>query len=252
RLDVDLAAADPLAGDGRLVLAVSEGELWGGKVSIRDLAADVPIRRGEAGGEPPWGKVALGELIGYGVVVRDLTTPARVWRDRLRLNDIASSLYSGTGKGWAEVELQPTGVTARGELTGEGIRIEEFMTAYGVRGGTMTGLVKYSLDFEYRNGRLVLNGHFEVPEGGGVNIELLHRVMDYVESDRAGVAKQALSQLRQFDYKHAEGWVRSAGDEIYISLALQGRGFLIFPPKVQAINIDGMPLSFLSKKFPGI
>src|SRR5262249_49993589 len=151
----------------------------------------------------------------------------------------------------AEVEFPPTGVTARGQLTGEGVRIEEFMTAYGVRGGTMTGLVNYLLDFEYRNGRLALNGHFEGPEGGGGNIELLNRGLDYVESERTGVARRALETLRQFDYKHAEARLRSAGGETYLDLALQGRGFLFFTPKVPAINIDGMPLSFLSQRFPG-
>jgi hypothetical protein len=252
RLDVELAGPDFRAGEGHLRLAVPEGELWDGRVSIRDLTADVPLRRGESGGEPPWGQVALGELIAYGVVVRDLTTPARLWRDRLSLNDLTSELYSGTGKGWAEVELQPTGLAVRGQLTGDRVRIEEFMSAYGVRGGTMTGLLSYQLDYRYQAGRLTVNGRFDVPDGGTVNIELLNRVFAYVESERTGVARQALENLRQFDYKHAQAEVRSVGDDILISLALQGRErFLFLPPKVRAINIEKMPLSFLARQFPG-
>jgi hypothetical protein len=132
------------------------------------------------------------------------------------------------------------------------VRIEEFMTAYGVRGGTMTGLLGYELEYQYRAGQLGLNGRFEVPEGGTVNIELLNRVLGYAETDPSGVVRQALENLRAFDYKHATAEVRSAGDDIRISLSLQGRErFLIFPPKVREINIRNMPLSFLARQFPG-
>jgi hypothetical protein len=252
RLEAELAGSDFQAGQGRLTLAVPEGELWNGQVSIRDLAADVPLRRGATGGEPPWGQVALGELIAYNVVVRDLTTPARLWRDRLSLNALTCALYSGVGKGWGEVDLQPTGVSVRGQLSGDRVRIEEFMSAYGIRGGTMTGLLKYQLDYQYRAGRLGLNGRFEVPEGGVVNIELLNRVMGYVTSERTGVAQRALENLRQFDYKRAQAQVQSAGEDLVLSLSMQGREqFLVFPAKVKEINIQSMPLSFLARQFPG-
>lgn len=253
RLDVELAGSDLATAEGRLTLGIPEGELWNGKVAVRDLAADVPIRRGGEGrGEPPWGTVGIGELIAYGVVVRDLATPARVWHDRLSLNALTYVLYSGTGKGWGEIDIQPAGPSARGKLTGGGIRIEEFMTAYGVRGGTMTGLMRYELDYQYRPGRLGLNGRFEVADGGSVNIELLNRVLGYAGSDPTGVVRRALENLRTFDYKHADAEVRSAGDDIRVSLSLQGRErFLVFPPKVREINIRNMPLSFLARQFPG-
>jgi hypothetical protein len=253
RLDVELGEGAPTAADGRLALSVPEGDLRGGKVSVREVEVDVPIRRGmESAGEPPWGKITIGELIGYGVVVRDLVTPARLWRDRLSLNQLAYVLYSGSGTGWSEVEWQPAGPAVRGKLTGSRVRIEEFMAAYGVRGGTMTGLLGYELDYEYRAGQLGLNGRFEVPEGGTVNIELLNRVLGYAETDPSGVVRQALENLRAFDYKHATADVRSAGADIRIGLSLQGRErFLIFPPKVREINIRNMPLSFLARQFPG-
>jgi len=168
------------------------------------------------------------------------------------LNALTYVLYSGTGKGWGEVDIQPAGPSARGKLTGGGVRIEEFMTAYGVRGGTMTGLMRYELDYQYRAGRLGLNGRFEVPEGGTVNIELLNRVLGYAGSDPSGVVRRALENLRAFEYKHADAEVRSAGDDIRVSLSLQGRErFLIFPPRVREINIRNMPLSFLARQFPG-
>ena len=96
-----------------------------------------------------------------------------------------------------------------------------------------------------------MNGRFDVPDGGTVNIELLTRVFPYVTSERTGVARRALENLRQFDYKQAQAQVRSAGDDILISATLLGRErFLFFPPKVQAINIETMPLSFLAREFP--
>lgn len=253
RLDVELSGPGYGAADGRLALSVPEGEVWGGKVFVRSLEADVPIRRGvEMPGEPPWGKIEVGELIGYGVVARDVVSPARVFRDRLSLNDLTYALYSGEGKGWSEIELDAAGPMVRGKLNGERVRVEEFMSAYGIRGGTMTGLLQYDLGYEYRAGRLQVNGRFEVPKGGTVNIELLNRLLAYAQTDPSGVLRGALENLRAFEYKHAEADVHSAGDDVRVNLALQGRErFLIFPPKVREINIRNMPLSFLARQFPG-
>jgi hypothetical protein len=217
------------------------------------MVADVPIRRGaEYPGEPPWGRLAIGELIAYGVVTRDVTTPARIFRDRLSLNDLAYVLYSGSGKGFTEVEFAPAGLTARGKLTGDAVRIEEFMGAYGIRGGTMTGLLRYDLDYQYRASHLALKGRFEVPDGGTVNIELLNRLLAYAASDPSGVVRRAVENLRTFDYKAAEAEVQTAGNDITVGLALRGRErFLIFPPRVKEINVRNLPLSFLARQFPG-
>jgi hypothetical protein len=254
RLDLELGGPGFRDMDGRLALTVPEAELDEGKVTIRDLHADLPVRRGaDAAAEPPWGRFALGELIGRRLVVRDLATPARVWKDRLSLNDLTYALYSGTGKGWSEVDFDPAGLRARGQLTGEGLRIEEFVSAYGIRGGTMTGLVRYDASFEYRGGRLALDGRFRAPEGGTVNIETLNRLLAFAESDPTGVVRGALQNLRAFDYKSAAAEVRADGGELRVNLSLQGRErFLIFPPKVEEINIRNMPLSFLTRQFPGI
>jgi hypothetical protein len=251
RLDVELIEGFGAA-DGRLVLSVPEGELGAGRISMRDVRADLPIRRGlEAAGEPPWGTLAVGELIAYGVVVHDVTTPARVWRDRLALNPLSYVLYSGSGEGWSEVEWR-AGLVARGKLTGARVRVEDFISAYGIRGGTMTGLLRYEVDYQYRDGRLGLNGRFEVPEGGTVNIQLLERLLGYAEADPTGVVRRALENLRAFDYKDATAEARSAGNDIRVSLALRGRErFLVFPPRVKEINVRNMPLSFLARQFPG-
>jgi hypothetical protein len=253
RLDVEVATPGWAAADGRLVLQVPAAEVADGKVSVRDLDATLPIRRGPATpGEPPWGTVTVGELIAYGVVARDTTTPARVFQDRLSLNDLTYALYSGDGKGWMELELAGAGPVARGSLTGERVRIEEFISAYGIRGGTMTGLMRYKLDFEYRAGRLALNGRFEVPDGGTVNIELLNRLLEHAGADRTGIVRQAIQNLRAFEYKSAEAEARTVADDVRVSLALTGRERLwgILPPKVREINIRNMPLSFVAKQFP--
>ncbi len=254
RLDVELPGPGLEAADGRLALTVPEAELWDGKVAVRDLEADLPVRRGTAmPGEPPWGRLDVGELIAYGVVARDVTTPARVWRDRLSLNDLSYALYSGDGKGWSEIELQPAALAARGQLTGERVRVEEFIGAYGIRGGTMTGLLRYSVDYEYRAGHLGVNGRFEVPRGGTVNIELLNRLLVHAQADPTGILRQTLENLTAFEYKDAAAEVHSAADDLRVSLTLRGRErLLILPPKVREINIRNMPLSFVARQFPGL
>jgi hypothetical protein len=131
------------------------------------------------------------------------------------------------------------------------VRIEEFIAAYGIRGGTMTGLMRYDLNMRYRGGRLGADGRFEVPEGGTVTIELLDRLLAWANADPSGVVKRALGNLREFDYKAAEVTVRTAADDIRVSLNLQGRErFGIFPPRVKEINIREMPVGFLARQFP--
>jgi hypothetical protein len=253
RLDVEVGGPGFREVDGRFALDVADGELLGGQVSFRGLAADIPVRRGaDVLGEPPWGTVVIGEVIAYGGVVHDLSTPARAWRDRLSLNDLSYVLYSGEGKGWGEIEIEPGGPRVRGRLTGEGIRIEEFMTAYGIRGGTMTGLLRYELDYQYRAGRLGLKGRFDVPEGGTVNIEILDRLLSYADADPTGIVRKALANLRVFDYKSAEAEVYSGADDVRVSMSLKGRErFGLFPSRVPEINVLNLPIGFLGRQFPG-
>ena len=238
--------------DGRFHVDLPDAVLLGDKVFLRQVAMDLPVRRGaENAGPPDWGKIEAGELIGYGVVAHDVVTPARIWHDRLALNDLTYALYSGSGKGWAEAEWGPGGLSARGNLTGTGVRVEEFISAYGIRGGTMTGLLQYELDALYQKGRLGVSGRFEIPEGGRVSIELLDRLFGYAAADPTGVLRQALENLRTFDYKSATVNVRSVADDIHVDMSLKGRErFMIFPPKVREINVQGMPLSVLAHQFP--
>jgi hypothetical protein len=239
---------------GRLALRVAGAEILGGRLSLRDVSADVPIRRGGTAptvGPGPGGRLTVGELIGYGVVLHDLTARARMVDERLTLADLRYGLYSGEGQGTIELDLAADGPAARAQLKGEGVRIEEFIAAYGIRGGTMTGLMRYDLDMRYRGGRLGADGRFVVPEGGTVTIELLDRLLGYAEADPTGVVKRALGNLRAFDYKAAEATVRTASDDLRVSLSLQGRERLgIFPPRVREINVRDMPLGFLARQFP--
>jgi hypothetical protein len=241
--------------EGRLALRVAAAELLGGRLSLRDVSADVPLRRGgaaPAAGVEPSGPFEVGELIGYGVVLHDLTARAQVLGERFTLADLRYALYSGEGRGTMEFELAADGPSARAQVRGEGVRVDEFVAAYGIRGGTMTGLLRYDLDMRYRGGRLGAAGRFVVPEGGTVTIELLDRLLGYAEADPTGVVKRALGNLRAFDYKAAEATVRTAADDLRVSLSLQGRERLgIFPPRVREINVRDMPLGFLARQFPG-
>jgi hypothetical protein len=255
---LDLQAPDLGFGayEGKLGLEVPGAELLGGRLSLRDVSAEVPIRRDAAAGPAgptPSGPLRVGELVGYGVVLYDLTAEARLSGERLTLADLAYGLYSGRGEGAIELELAADGPAARAQLTGGGVRIEEFIAAYGIRGGTMTGLMRYDLDMRYRGGRLGADGRVSVPEGGTVTIELLDRLLGYADADPTGVVKRALGNLRAFDYKAAAATVRTATDDIRVSVSLHGRERLgIFPPRVKEINVREMPLGFLARQFPGL
>jgi hypothetical protein len=240
---------------GRLALQIAEAQLLDGRLSVRDVSAEVPLRRGLATGgasAAPGGPLHVGELIGYGVVLYDVAARARAVDDRLTLTDLHYGHYSGTGQGTVELELAADGPAARAQLTGAGVRIEDFVAAYGIRGGTMTGLMRYDLDMRYRGGRLGADGRFLVPEGGTVTIELLDRLLTYASADPTGVVKRALGNLRAFDYKAADATVRTASDDLRVSLSLHGRElFGIFPPRVKEINVNDMPIGFLARQFPG-
>ena len=214
----------------------------------------MPFRQGGTGpaaGPVPGGALTVGELIGYGVVLYDVSGRARVADRQLTLDDLRYGLYSGQGQGTVDVALAASGLSAHARLTGEGVRIEEFMAAYGVRGGTMTGLMRYDLEMRYREGRFGADGRLSVPEGGTVTIELLDRFLSYAEADPSGVVKRALGNLRAFDFKAADMTVRTASDDIRVSLHMQGRErFGIFPPRVKEINIRDMPVGFLARQFP--
>ncbi len=241
--------------EGRMALQVVGAELLGGKVSLRDVAADVPVRRGKDGapaGRSPAGSLTVSEAIGYGVVLYDLKGRPKLADDRFTLEDLRYGLYSGQGQGTVEVDLTASAPSAQGRFTGEGVRIDEFIAAYGIRGGTMTGLMRYDLAMRYRGNRLGADGRFQVPEGGTVTIELLDRFLEHASADPTGVVKRALGNLRAFDFKSADATVRTASDDIRVSVSLQGRErYGIFPPRVKAINVRDMPIGFLARQFPG-
>jgi hypothetical protein len=254
---VDLQAPDLgfATYDGRASLQVPGAELLGGRLSLRDVSADVPLLRGKrapTAGPAPAGSLTVGELIGYGVVVHDLTGRPRMTDEKLALDDLRYEIYSGRGQGTLEMELGASGPVAHGRLAGENLRIEEFMAAYGIRGGTMTGLMRYDLSMRYgAGGRLGADGRFLVPEGGTVTIELLDRFLSYADADPSGVVKRALGNLRAFDYKAAEATVRTASDDLRVSVSLHGRErFGVFPPRVKEINVREMPIGFLARQFP--
>jgi hypothetical protein len=98
--------------------------------------------------------LTVGELIGFGVVLYDVSGRARAVDNQLTLDALRYGLYSGRGQGTIDVALAGDGLSAHARLTGENVRIEEFIGAYGIRGGTMTGLLRYDLDMRYGSVRL--------------------------------------------------------------------------------------------------
>lgn len=242
--------------EGRMNVQIAGAELLGGKLSARDVAADVPVSRGKGGATPsgrsPVGSFTVSEAIGYGVVLYDLKGRPKLADDRFTVEDLRYGLYSGQGQGMVEVDLSAAAPSVRAKLTGEGVRIEEFMAAYGIRGGTMTGLMRYDLAMRYNGNRLGADGGFQVPEGGTVTIELLDRFLEHASADPTGIVRRALGNLRAFDFSSADATVRTASDDLRVSLSLEGRPrFGIFPPRVKEINVRDMPIGFLARQFPG-
>jgi hypothetical protein len=256
---VELESPDVAFGtyQGRLGLQVATAEIMGGRLSLRDVSADIPVRRGggaSAAADLAGGPLRVGELVGYGAVLYDLTARARAVDQRLTLSDLHYGLYSGEGRGTIDLELGADGPTARARITGEGVRIDEFMAAYGIHGGTMTGLLRYDLDMRYGGGRFGADGRLDVPEGGTVTIELLDRLFSWAQADPTGVVRTALSNLRTFDYRAADMTVRTVESRgILVTLKLEGQRILgIFPPRVKEINVVEMPIGFLATQFPGL
>jgi hypothetical protein len=133
------------------------------------------------------------------------------------------------------------------------VRIDEFIAAYGIHGGTMTGLLRYDLNIRYGEGRYGADGRISVPQGGTVTIELLDKLLSWAQADPTGVVKTALGNLRDFDYKSADVAVMTDKDDIKLTVNLKGREILgIFPPRVKEINVVEMPLRFLNTQFPGL
>jgi hypothetical protein len=239
---------------GHVTFRVTSADLLDGRLSVRDLSADVPLRRGGplAAGAATAGSLEVAEVVGYGAVAYDVKGRPSALDGRLAVTDLRYGLYSGQGGGTIELEPAGGGPVVRAHLTGEDVRIEEFMAAYGIRGGTMTGLLRYDLKMSLGGGRLAADGQFLVPEGGTVTIELLDRLLKYADADPTGVVKAALGNLRAFDYRFAEAAVRTASDGLRVSLSLRGRErFGIFPPRVREINVHDMPIAFLARQFPG-
>jgi hypothetical protein len=190
--------------------------------------------------------------VGYGAVAYDVKGRPSALDGRLAVTDLHYGLYSGQGGGTIDLEFAGGGPVVHAHLTGEGVRIEEFIAASGIRGGTMTGLLRYDLKMSMGGERLAADGRFLVPEGGTVTIELLDRLLKYADADPTGVVKTALGNLRAFDYKFAEATVRTASDGLRVSLSLHGRErFGIFPPRVKAINVPDALIADLVRRFSG-
>lgn len=239
--------------EGRLRATVPEAALPGSGLAVRGLSVDLPVRRGGAPASAPEpGRLEVAELVGYGLVAHDIGAAATLVDDRLGLRELRYTLYAGQGSGWADLAWGEDGAVARGHLRGQGVRVEEFMAAWGIRGGTMTGLLGFELDVGYRGGRLTADGRLGIPEGGTVTIDLLDRFLGYAGADPTGVARRAIENLRTFEYRSADASVRTAADDLRVSVSLRGRprlGFL--PPRVREINVRDMPLGFLARQFPG-
>jgi hypothetical protein len=234
---------------GELRLDLPRGELESPSVSLTDLLLRLPLHYGVKE-EPPWGEVEIGRIEVANLAVARLKSPARFQLGQLVLPTITYSHYGGAAEGWLEADLSPGGVSARLRLEGRGIDLGQVLEGYRMTGTKVTGKANYLVAARRdEKGRMEAGARLAVPEPGGVvSVDLLKGLLKYADQDPTGILRQTLEGLSEFPYKFLSGEARTRGQEMLLSLSLTGRErFGIFPPRVRAINIQNLPLSFLIK-----
>lgn len=234
---------------GELHLDLPRGEIESPKVSLVNLSLRLPLRYGVKE-EPPWGSVEIGRMEVANLVVDRLKSPARFEGGQLVLPTITYSHYGGAAEGWLEADLSLGGASARLRLEGRGIDLGQVVEGYRMAGTKVTGKANYLVAARRdENGRMEAGARLAVPEPGGVvSVDLLKGLLKYADQDPTGILRQTLEGLSEFPYKFLTGEARTRGQDMLLSLSLTGRErFGIFPPRVRAINIQNLPLSFLMK-----
>lgn len=237
---------------GHLAVRVPRGEAdVGGPLVVSNLQASLPLAWGGIQ-EPAPGTIAAESLTAFGFILHRLGSPARMKGGTLSLPEITYVHYGGSGKGWAEAELAGAAVPLRMRLEGEGVDLARLTTEYGLTVGRITGRVRYVLALQYSQaGGLAARGQVvSDPPGGEVNIDALRKLLTYAEADPTGILKQTLETLSVFFYESLTGDIRVGPQGGRVSLSLEGKKRLgLFPGRVQAINLQNIPLALLVKTF---
>ncbi|HLC41534.1 MAG TPA: hypothetical protein VJO34_07885 [Methylomirabilota bacterium] len=234
---------------GDLSLELPQGQLERPEISVTQASVRLPIRYG-ADPEAASGNLLVSQLRSGGVVVDDLRAVIRFVDGKLTLPNMTYSHYGGRGEGWLEAELSRTGLSAQFRLDGRQIDLSRLVSGYQMSGASVTGTASYLIAGRREaSGKVEAGGRLTVPEPGGkVNIEMLKKLLSYAEADPSGVLRTTLENLSEFPYKSLTAEARTVEQEVRISLSLLGKErFGIFPPKVKAINIQNLPLSFLTR-----
>lgn len=222
-----------------------------GPVALTDVRALLPVAWGDGEGTGP-GSVTAARVAGWGVALTDFTSTARLQGPRLFLPDIHYAQYGGRGSGWLEAFVDGRPMPLRARLEGEKVDLAEFVREAGWQVARITGRVRYVAAAQYeRPGGFSAAAHLNSEgEGGEVSIDVIERLLasGAVEAETTGVLRQALENLRVFQYEAMEGDLRARGAAGYLDLTLRGRKRLgIFPAPVEAINFRNVPLHVLAR-----
>jgi hypothetical protein len=223
----------------------------GGPLSLTEVRALVPVTWGGGESARP-GSVTVARLVGRGVALTDLTSPARLSAGQLHLPDIRYAQYGGRGRGWLEAAFDERPTPFRARLEGEGVDLAIFVRESGWRVARISGRVRYvaAAHYEHPGGFVAVVRLDSEEDGGEVGIDAIERLLASatVQAEGTGVLRQTLENLKVFQYESLEGDLRVHGSAGHMDLSLRGRKRLgIFPAAVEAINFRNVPLTVLAR-----
>jgi hypothetical protein len=235
---------------------LGEARLQMPRASVRELGAEIgdvrvslPISHGTETRPSP-GAVTMESLNIHGVGFRRFRAVAQLRNGLLDLPDATYVHYGGTGRGWVQAELANPDLPIRFRFEGERLDLTRFFEEYGLKAARVSGTARYVVGLIHtRQNGAEAAGRLWVDEPGGVvSIDVLRSLLSHAPEGPMGLVRDTLEGLSEFPYKSLSGEISMAQGETRIDLSLQGRErFGIFPPKIRAINIQNLPLSFVVK-----
>jgi hypothetical protein len=234
---------------GLLSLELPRGEIERQGISISGVLARAPFRYGGDEEMAP-GKLEVGRLQVAGLIFERVKADVRFVDGKLSFNPVMYSHYGGEGEGWLQAEVGSAGWGGQFRFDGRAIELSRLVASYQLKGTKISGNANYLVvGRREASGSIEAGGRVTVGEPGGVaSTDLLKQLLSYAEADPSGVVRATLENLSDFPYKSLTAEARTVGQEVRLSLSILGKErFGIFPPKVKAINIQNLPLSFLLK-----
>lgn len=216
---------------------------------IANVSASLPVGYGEDGSLNP-GTVTIESLRVHGVAFDGFRASAQLRNGFLDLPEATYVHYGGRGTGWVQAELANPDLPIRFRFEADGVDLSQFVAEYGLKAARVSGRARYVVGLIHtRKQGAEAAGRLWVDDPGGVvSIDVLKSLLSHAPEGPLGLIRDTLEGLSEFPYSSLTGEISMAQGETRIDLNLQGRKrFGIFPPRIQAITIQNLPLSFVVK-----